>query len=518
MRQTLRNRSCANVHLGSSSLATFVHGCRNLGYSSILPGTSLSNSVLPTLAPANSDAQVPESRPESHATSADLLPSLRDALASGKETPAAIFHAVAEAACILVNADGIAIAVRTKAQIICRARSGDLAPDIGSPLNLDSGISGECLRTATILVCNDAENDSRVDPDVCRVLGIRSVVAVPLRGPMGIAGILEAFSSRPSAFGDEQINALRELAQIAEAAYDRECRERDLGPTPAKSATRRELLSALVVRRKNEEPRKQESSKLSEENQKSLSEIFNEPSHERRYWLLGGAGLAALLIAGVVWLSWHDPTPEAAASEPPVPSVATQANSAAQAPIRDILGKPEAGTTRPSSASLRGGLRNASQVQSDAVAESQNVIALSSDATESVQPKTEDFAPVPAPSVSLAESNSASKLPNLAISAAPMPSLDIPISQGLTQGVLVHKVAPAYPTQARLQRIDGSVVMNATIAEDGTVKAVKVVSGPPQLAAAAKDAVRQWRYSPPLLNGKPIELQKQITVVFKLPS
>jgi len=435
-----------------------------------------------------------------------LLPSLREALAEGKASPATILHAVADAARVLIDADGVAIAVRTKALVVCRARSGDIAPDLGSPLSADSGISGECLRTATILLCNDAETDPRVDPDVCRVLGIRSIVAVPLRGPMGIAGILEAFSARASAFAGEQINALRELAQIAEAAYERECRFRDEAPARFRSATRRELLAAIGFK------------ETAQPKQQNLSELLNEPSRERRYWLIVLSAIAVLLVAGVVWLSWRDPTPEVAASDVgPQPAAITE-DVSHPTPVHTVVAKPEAGTARHLSPRPENVLRNAAEVQ-PANADSDSIrttITASERPSRPKPPSPSELAAVAPPAVDLAAS-SASKLPNLAAASVPMPALAVRISQGITQGVLIHKVAPVYPPQARMERIDGSVILDATIAENGIVKTVKIVSGPPQLAAAARDAVRQWRYSPPLLNGSPIEIQKQITVVFKLP-
>jgi TonB family protein len=87
----------------------------------------------------------------------------------------------------------------------------------------------------------------------------------------------------------------------------------------------------------------------------------------------------------------------------------------------------------------------------------------------------------------------------------------------VTEGNLIRKVEPTYPHEARVQRLAGSVTLDATIAEDGSIRAAKIVSGPPLLAAAAAAAVRQWRYTPSRLNGKPIEVQRQITIVFKLP-
>jgi protein TonB len=65
-------------------------------------------------------------------------------------------------------------------------------------------------------------------------------------------------------------------------------------------------------------------------------------------------------------------------------------------------------------------------------------------------------------------------------------------------------------------RLEGSVTLDASVAEDGTVREVKVLRGQPILAAAAVAAVQQWRYSPSLLNGKPTPAQRKITVTFKL--
>jgi periplasmic protein TonB len=91
------------------------------------------------------------------------------------------------------------------------------------------------------------------------------------------------------------------------------------------------------------------------------------------------------------------------------------------------------------------------------------------------------------------------------------------VSQGVSQGMILKKVAPGYPSQARQLRIEGVVQLEATVAKDGSVKDVKVVSGHPILARAATEAVKQWKYKPYLLNGKPVEIETQISVNFKLP-
>ena len=91
------------------------------------------------------------------------------------------------------------------------------------------------------------------------------------------------------------------------------------------------------------------------------------------------------------------------------------------------------------------------------------------------------------------------------------------ISQGVTQGLILKRVQPVYPPQALTTRIEGSVLLQATISRDGDIMNVKAISGPSVLGRAAMAAVRQWRYKPYFLNGEPVEIQTQITVNFRLP-
>jgi protein TonB len=90
------------------------------------------------------------------------------------------------------------------------------------------------------------------------------------------------------------------------------------------------------------------------------------------------------------------------------------------------------------------------------------------------------------------------------------------VSQGVSQGLLVHQVKPTYPALARQARIQGTVVLQAVIAKDGTIQNLHMVSGHPMLAPAAIEAVKQWRYKPYFLNGEPVEVETQITVNFTL--
>jgi periplasmic protein TonB len=99
---------------------------------------------------------------------------------------------------------------------------------------------------------------------------------------------------------------------------------------------------------------------------------------------------------------------------------------------------------------------------------------------------------------------------------APVVPQRVRISQGVTKGLLVHRVEPAYPTLARSARVQGEVVLSAIIDTNGQITNLQLVSGHPMLVPAALAAVREWRYKPYLLNGQPVEVETTITVIFSL--
>jgi len=96
------------------------------------------------------------------------------------------------------------------------------------------------------------------------------------------------------------------------------------------------------------------------------------------------------------------------------------------------------------------------------------------------------------------------------------PPRRIRVSAGVASGLLQHKVPPEYPREAREQNIQGVVILRANIDTQGNVYKLEVVSGDPTLAAAAIDAVKQWKYRPFLLNGEPMEVETQVQVKFTL--
>lgn len=159
-----------------------------------------------------------------------LISRLRTAVASGKYDLERIAGALAEAAHTITSAAGAAVALRREKKVICVGRSGEAAPPLGTPLSAEAGISGECLRGSVIIRCDDTLLDPRVDGAVCSELGIRSVVAVPLRGGGQTVGIIEVFAATPGAFSDAHVRQLRRLGELAESANRAEVGEEEQEP------------------------------------------------------------------------------------------------------------------------------------------------------------------------------------------------------------------------------------------------------------------------------------------------
>jgi GAF domain-containing protein len=128
---------------------------------------------------------------------------------------------IAERAQVITAASGAAVALRRGNEIVCRARAGRTAPDLGVRLQTDSGISAECVRTGEVLVCSDSETSPHVDLATCRRLGVRSILVAPLRYFRRTLGLFEVLSSAPFAFDHQDIATMQLLAGMTVAAISR---------------------------------------------------------------------------------------------------------------------------------------------------------------------------------------------------------------------------------------------------------------------------------------------------------
>jgi TonB family protein len=90
------------------------------------------------------------------------------------------------------------------------------------------------------------------------------------------------------------------------------------------------------------------------------------------------------------------------------------------------------------------------------------------------------------------------------------------VGEDLARENLVYQVAPVYPSIAKTAHVSGTVLLHCIIGLDGTVEDLQYVSGPPLLMKSAMDAVRQWRYKPTLIDGKEVQVDTRVSVVFTL--
>ena len=96
------------------------------------------------------------------------------------------------------------------------------------------------------------------------------------------------------------------------------------------------------------------------------------------------------------------------------------------------------------------------------------------------------------------------------------PPLTIRVGGNVQLAKLIRQPKPAYPREALVRRVEGTVRLETLLNVDGTVLGLRLISGPPELIDAATNSVRQWAYSPTLLNGKPCYIMTMIDVNFIL--
>ena len=238
----------------------------------------------------------------------------------------------------------------------------------------------------------------------------------------------------------------------------------------------------------------------------------------------GGSNKVLLAVAAVVlvaaggyeaWMLWGRGNMAVAAQPAPTAAKVAKVTPSVPAPVAvpsstssDTSSTPEATvSTSPS--------KKVAETEEPAVKASAKPIAIKSGGAKSGAAMD-----APTPNIAaIAAAGNGAALPSLMMSGkAPTPVLQsLHVSQGVSRGLLMKEVPPAYPATALHMRVEGAVELMATINKNGDISAVKVLSGDPQLSHAAAEAVKKWKYKPYLLNGEPVEIQTQVTVKFKLP-
>lgn len=206
-----------------------LHRLREFLFLNAMAGAAnAASSASPSTAP-----EAPALRPNYTDTLTAASAVQREAESLGSDLEAVLFL-IASRSQSLLQASGAAIALTGKdaGTMICRASAGPSAPPVGAALQVGSGFSGECVRTGKLLRCDDTEADERVDRESCRALGIRSLLAVPVRLGEKVIGLLEVFSAQPNAFGENDSAVLQRFAETILTALNRAVRAHDLSALP----------------------------------------------------------------------------------------------------------------------------------------------------------------------------------------------------------------------------------------------------------------------------------------------
>jgi|HubBroStandDraft_1064217.scaffolds.fasta_scaffold00056_36 hypothetical protein len=204
----------------SDQHSTLAHNAAPPAVEGNMPGTSASRSAPASVSAgiAAANAHLPQpAEPGPRFPAEDSGHSLAEM--AHRDLDAAL-QLLVERAQYITGATGGAIALRRGQHndMLCRASTGSNAPELGALLSMEYGLSGECVRTRQPLRCDDAERDARVNREVCRQLGIASVVVMPIVSDGQVLGVFELFSGKARAFEPRDLSALQRLSEMVETA------------------------------------------------------------------------------------------------------------------------------------------------------------------------------------------------------------------------------------------------------------------------------------------------------------
>ncbi len=164
-------------------------------------------------------------RADDRSSSVDGRDTIGDLLRGGRALDGAeldsALQLLVERAQYITGSTGTALALPEGGEMVCRASAGSSAPAIGARLQVRSGLTAESIARRQLLRCNNAESDPRVNLEVCRALGIASIVVLPLLHRTGeVRGLFELFSDHPYAFEERDLIALERMADLTLTALD----------------------------------------------------------------------------------------------------------------------------------------------------------------------------------------------------------------------------------------------------------------------------------------------------------
>ena len=213
-----------------------------------------------------------------------------------------VLNEIVEQACLATGATGAAIILERDGEMVCRASSGANAPELGSRLGGDAGLTAECIRTRQVQRCEDALTDARADAEASRSLGVRSVVVLPLLRNDQLAGLLEVFSARAGAFDQRDEIRLEALAArvLKNLEFAREASSVSTAASPGAEVDDSEKVLPAVAASELEDSRK-ESATVNIEDEMAAESFGPRSGVDVVTYALGAAVVAcAVLLATLV--------------------------------------------------------------------------------------------------------------------------------------------------------------------------------------------------------------------------
>ena len=422
-----------------------------------------------------------------------------------------VLNEVVEQACLTTGATGAAVALERDGEMVCRGSSGSTSLPLGTRLESGSGLSGECMRTRQTQRCDDTWVDPRVDREASQQLGVRSVMVMPLLRGAELVGLFELFSPLPQAFGERDERTLEALAGRILSNLERAAQPPP--PLPQNEPFAVPEIQQIVP--ENPENWILESSipqnSVTQNAVPAVPEVTL-PEHSAQSgfdavtWALRIAVLVCAVMLGLL-LGRHFSTPKVAVRSHPVPPASAGPTAAAVNPTgaASPSGK-QAGAAPGQTSTPTQAKRNKKAVPPGSLLVFENgkeIYRVPPSGNETGQGQGDPSSPELGSGVQRASSAEPDKVVDLPPAAA--------------EGSLLRRVEPQYPEDARQQQIQGAVVLEVQIGGDGAVQNVQTISGPAELAQASIDAVKQWRFKPHVVDGRPTPMQTRITLNFRLP-
>ena len=444
-----------------------------------------------------------------------------------------LLHELALEAGSVISTSSSAIALRdSENQFVCRAVAGDFAPRVGTRIESHDGLSAACIRSGQIQVCQDTDADSRVDTEICRALGMRSFVILPLFLEQALVGVLEVFAPNPGALDRALLERLGGVGDriVQTVAFASERPDQRLpAPERTQPAVRPWVEATLPERPPAVAMVAAALPQTSSLNRTRVDDpmpsppvaaiafpepgFVHPPARSRRNLGLALAALATGLVAATAlwWLPSDASLPSSDRNAPQQSLSAGDPSVAAAATSVNLTARPSPGRTAKPSAAIKAAPSAPRDKQpSGNATEAHSGGLVVYEKGKVVYRGTPENGELVGPVTSAAETE---KLQDTADVATPLPG-QAP-GAAITGGKLIHQVAPVLPAEVADLHVPDEVLLEGIVGRDGTVRDIRFIRGDARLFGAAIDAVRQWRYEPFRSNGEPVDMLATLSVRFQ---